>query len=495
MNPLRQLAGQTAIYGLSSVIARILNFLLVPFYTRIFTDTAEYGIVNELYAYVAFFIVILTYGMETAYFRFASKNSDSKLIYSTAIMSLIFSSILFAVLILIFYPKLGKLLGYEEQKAFILLLGLVLSMDAITAIPFAKLRLSNQALKFAMIKLFNISINIGFNLFFLLLLPWLYGRGYVSSFTDLIYNPEFRVGYVFVANFLASFCTLLLFVKDFCKTDFRFSPEIFRSMLLYSFPLLISGLAGTVNEVIDRIMLRFRLPDYVNALEQIGIYGANVKIAVIMLLFIQMFRYASEPFFFSQEKNKASRELYATVLYYFTICGVFVFLFISLYIDIFIHIIGSDYHEGMNVVPVILLGNLMLGIYFNLSVWYKLREKTVFGAIFALIGALITLAINYYFIPHYGYMASAWGHLVAYSAMVTCSYLIGRRYYLVPYKVVAILIYLIGGIGMFFLSELVKSSDLYKRLIINSIIIIIFVVIVYIREKKIIAEIFFKKEV
>jgi O-antigen/teichoic acid export membrane protein len=487
LNPLKKLAGQTAIYGLSSVMARILNFLLVPFYTRIFS-AAEYGIVNELYAYVAFFIVILTYGMETAFFRFSSKQNDSSLVLSTSMISLLATSILFVVVVLLFYPAVANILGYQEQKEFILLLGLVLSLDAITAIPFARLRLKSKATKFALIKLFNICTNIFFNLLFLVLIPWLIDNGYDYYLVDIIYDPEIRVGYVFVSNLLASLFTSLFFLKEIIGYTRRFSGKLLRSMLVYSFPLLIAGLAGIVNEVIDRIMLKYRLPDHIDAVEQIGIYGANVKIAIIMALFIQMFRYASEPFFFSQEKNVNSKELYARVLYYFTIFGVFVFLVVSLYLDIFKHIVGSDFHEGINVVPVMLLSYLMLGIYFNLSVWYKLKELTFYGALFAICGALITLSINYFFIPGYGYTASAWGHLVAYSSMVCLSYLVGRHYYAVPYDIRKILFYLLTGVVLFLLASLFKIEGNFFRLTLNTLFILIFTAIVTYRERRLIKE-------
>jgi O-antigen/teichoic acid export membrane protein len=488
MNPLRQLAGQTAIYGLSSVVARVLNYLLVPFYTRIF-EPAEYGVVNELYAYVAFLMIILTYGMETAFFRFSSKSDNSPLVFSTSIISLLITSILFAVAIILFYPFFAQLIGYEGQKEFVLLLGLILAIDAITAIPFARLRLQNKALRFMFIKIFNISANIGFNIIFLVLFPWLAKNGSSFFIVDLIYNPDFGVGYVFLSNFLASLFTLLFFLNDIRNVRFRFSAGVLKNMLAYSLPLLIAGFAGTVNEVIDRILLRYRLPSDVNALEQIGIYGANVKIAVLMALFIQMFRYASEPFFFSQEKNVNSRELYAKVLHYFTIFGVFIFLAISLYIDLFKHIIDSAYFEGIRVVPIILLGNLMLGIYFNLSVWYKLKELTIFGALFATAGALVTLSINWFFIPYYGYMASAWGHLASYTAMVLLSWSIGRHYLKIPYNIKIILFYLSTGIGIFLIASSFRIESIYYRLTVNTIFILIFTIIVAYRERKVIADI------
>ncbi len=489
MNPLKRLAGQTAMYGLSSVVARILNFLLVPFYTRVFTDPAEYGVVNELYAYFAFIIIILTYGMETAFFRFSARHKNSDVVFSTSLISLFFTSGLFIILMLVFYPFIAENIGYEKNSSFILLLGLVLAFDAMAAIPFARLRYRNKASKFVVFKIFNISVNIFFNVLFLFFIPFMQNKGYNLLLLDFIYNEDFRVGYVFVSNLLASVFTLTLFISDIIRTRLTFSARLLKSMLFYSFPLLVAGLAGTVNDVIDRIMLRFRLPADIEALEQIGIYGANVKIAVFMMLFIQMFRYASEPFFFSQEKNKESGSLYARVLEYFTISGVTIFLVISLYLDIFKHIIGTDYHEGISVVPVMLMGNLMLGIYFNLSVWYKLKELTIFGAIFAGLGALITIGINYIFIPVYGYMASAWGHVLSYLSMVLISYLFGQHYYPVPYNVKKILFYIFLGIGLYLISCLIETNNNILNLGLNTLLLFIFAISALLRERTIVKEI------
>jgi O-antigen/teichoic acid export membrane protein len=490
LNPLKQLAGQTAIYGLSSVVARILNFLLVPFYTRVFTDTAEYGIVNELYAYVAFLIIVLTYGMETAFFRFSSKSKNPNIVFSTALLSILITTFIFILVIVGFYPSFANLLGYGERQEFILLLGLVLAFDAIAAIPFSRLRLENKAFKFAVIKIFNVGINIFFNVLFLIIFPYIVEQKPGIPLMDLLYHDEFRVGYVFVSNFIASFLTLGFFVKDIIRTRFRFSAGLWKKMILYSVPLLIAGLAGTVNEVIDRVMLKFRLPENIDALEQIGIYGANVKIAVIMTLFIQMFRYASEPFFFSHEKRVDNKKLYSEILHYFTLTGSFIFLIVCLYLDLFKYIIGENYHEGLNVVPIILLGNLMLGIYFNFSVWYKLKDITIFGTVFALAGAVVTLVINYYFIPLYGYNASAWGHLIAYTLMAVLSYTFGKFYYPIPYNVRMVFLYIFFAVIIYLISSVIKIDQIFYRLVINTLLLLVFIVIVLIVEKDKIKRIF-----
>lgn len=488
MNPLKQLAGQTAVYGLSSVIARVLNFLLVPFYTRIFTDTAEYGIVNELYAYVAFIIIILTYGMETAFFRYSARYSNQRLVYSTALTSISITSLLFIIAVVLFYQEIAHIIGYGNNSSFVLLLGLVLGADALVAIPFANLRYKEKSVKFALIKLLNVVVNILFNVLFLLVLPWMYKNGLRGWLVEVLYDPEFRVGYVFLSNFLASLVTLAIFTGEILKMRYGFSASLFRSMIYYGIPLLVAGLAGTVNEFLDRILLRYRLPDDVNALEQIGIYGANVKIAVLMMLFIQMFRFAFEPFIFSQEKNRSGPKIYADVMYYFVAAGVLVFLVITLYIDIFKHIIDSGYHEGVRVVPVILGGYLMLGIYYNLSVWYKLNEKTAYGALFAVCGAIITITVNWVFIPEYGYMASAWGHFLAYFGMVLMSFTIGRSVYPVPYRLKEIIIMILAGLAVYLISTVTRGENALFKYTVNTLILVIFAGFIIYRERSFIKE-------
>lgn len=463
---IKKLAGQTAIYGLSSIIGRLLNYLLVPIYTRIFAPE-EYGVVTELYAYVTFLLIILTYGMETGFFRFSQDKERFNKVYSTSLTSLFATSVVFVILINLFTQPIANWMEYGAHPEYIRWFGFILAIDAFSAIPFAKLRQQGKAWKFATVKLINIVTNIGFNLFFLLLCPKLM-QSHPDSVLLKIYNPDIGVGYVFVSNLIASSLTLLLLLPEILNVKYSFRKKILREILWYSFPLLIGGLAGMMNETIDRILLRHLLPENVNALHQIGIYGANYKLAILMTLFIQMFRYAAEPFFFSQSKEKNSKELYARVLKYFTIFGLLIFLGITLYIDIFKYFIDPDYHEGLKVVPVLLLANLFLGIYFNLSIWYKLNQLTRFGAYMAIFGAIITISLNLVLIPIIGYMGSAWATLACYSSMTVLSYFLGRNFFPISYDLRSLFIYALIAGGIFVISLWSNEQTAWLKYLINT---------------------------
>lgn len=481
MNPLKKLAGETVVYGFSSIVARMLNYLLVVIYTRVFT-AEEYGIINELYAYAAFLIVILTYGMETGFFRFINKQEEKKKVFSTSLISLFYSSFLFISIVFLSHQPISEILGYEQYSILILLLGITVGIDAFSTITFAKLRSENRALKFVMIKVFNIGVNILMNIFFLIFLPMI-ESAVPDSPVLIVYDPALGIGYVIIANLISTILTLLVLLKEIVKVKFSFSPGLLKNMLKYSFPLLLSGLAGTVNESVDRILLRWRLPETVNAQEQLGIYGANIRIAVLMILFIQMFRYAAEPFFFKYYDKSDSRDLYARVMKYFIIAGILIFLGITGFLDLFKHIIGSAFHEGLNVVPIVLFGNFLLGVYFNLSVWYKLTDNTKFGAYLAFTGATVTVTINYFFIPIYGYMASAWAHVACYAIMCFLSYFIGMKYFTIPYDLKGILVYFAFAILIFTISSLISLENEIVDYIFNALLILIYCAFVIFREK------------
>ncbi len=481
MNPLKRLAGETAIYGFSSIAARILNYLLVVLYTRVFTAEL-YGVINELYAYAAFLIVILTYGMETGFFRFINKYVDQIKIFSTTLFSLFISSVSFIILLFLTHEHIALVLDYEMYSNLILMLGITVAVDAFSTIPFVKLRSENRAVRFVTLKVFNIVVNITFNLFFLLLLPQIKASS-PDSFILFIYDSSFGIGYVILSNLIATILTLILLIKEIAKFRPVVSFSVLKNMLGYSVPLLVSGLAGTINESIDRILLRWRLPETINAQEQLGIYGANIRIAVLMILFIQTFRYAAEPFFFNYQKQKGSKELYAQVMKYFVILGIFIFLGITLFIDFFKHIIGSDFHEGLSIVPIVLVGNLLLGVYFNLSIWYKLTDMTRYGAYLAILGALVTIIINYTLIPVYGYIASAWAHVACYLVMCVLSYNLGKKYYKIPYDFNRIVIYFIAGGLIYFTYCNVNIEVPVARYLFSSLLIAIYCLLVYYREK------------
>jgi len=461
-NPIKQLVGQTAVYGLGIVLPRLLNYLLLtPFYTRVF-ERATYGIITELYAYVVFLLVLLTYGMETGFFRYASNSDRKERVYTTVLGSLFVTSSLFVGAMILSSGSISRVLGYASNPEYIRWLAIIVAIDAFTSIPFARIRLLNRPGKYTLIRIAEVSINIGLNLFFLLYCP----NHTDSELVSLVYNPEVGVGYVLISNVIASIGKLLLLIPDILAAlKSEFDRKLLPVLLRYSTPLLIAGLAGTVNEALDRILLKHLLPLESNPMEQLGIYGANYKMAVLMTLFVQMFKYAAEPFFFSKSEDSNAKKLYADVMTFFVISGLFIFLLVNIFLEYFILFIGKDFREGVGIVPVVLMANLVMGIFFNLSIWYKLTNKTHFGAILVILGAAITVVINVLFIPRYGYVASAWAHLICYSVMVVVSYAWSRKHYAVPYKTLRIAGYISVAVVFFFFNELfLQNMERMKEL-------------------------------
>ena len=480
MNPLKQLAGQTAIYGLSSIVGRLLNYLLVPLYTRYFIP-AEYGVVTELYAYVAFLVIILTYGLETAFFRFSQKQYDKKLVYSTSLISLIVSSILFVILMISSQQSIANWLEYPQNPEYVMWFALIIGLDAISSISFAKLREQRQAARFALVRLVNIFINIGLNLFFIIYCPYALENGLpTTDFVNSVYDPKVGVGYIFIANLFASGVTILMLLPEMIKSSWTFNTMLWKKMMWYAFPLLVAGLAGMTNETIDRILLKQLLPVGVDKMAAIGVYGAFYKISIIMILFIQTFRFAAEPFFFSQEKQHNSRKTYADVLKYFTILASLIFLSVMLYLDVVKHFVGSSFHseEGIEIVPILLMANLFLGIYYNLSIWYKLTEKTGYGAILAIFGAVITLTLNIILIPKIGFIGSAWATLFCYFSMMIASLLMGRKYYAIPYDLKRVFTYIFLSFALYKISVYFETS-----MLINTVYLFVFIIAVFVLEK------------
>ncbi len=481
MNPFKKLAGDTAIYGISSIVGRFLNWGLAPYFTFVFI-TEEFAVVTNLYAYVAFFLVLLTYGMETAFFRYASKSKNPEEVYSTSFFSLFFTSMLFAVIVLTFSSSIASFIGYPEYPEYIKWLAVILSIDALTAIPFARLRLNNRPIKFAFIRIVSIVFNIGFNLFFLSFAPnWLEKNP--DSIISLVYSADTGVGYVFISNLLASFITLLLLLPEIFKVSYRFNQKLLTTMLNYAFPVLIVGLAGMVNQNIDKILIPFLVSEDQNPMHQLGVYGANFKLAVLMNMFIQAFRYAFEPFFFSRGTSKNDPQIYATVMNYFVVFGLLIFLGMVLYIDLIKIIIDPEYHDGLKVVPLVLMGNLFFGIYFALSLWYKLKDMTRYGAYIALIGAAVSLTLNFILIPVWGYMGSAVAVLFSYFAMMVISYFLGRKFYPVPYNLRRIGTYFSIVIVLYIVSLFSSSQPFLIRYTINTILLMVFLFSVYKKEK------------
>ncbi|WP_151089410.1 oligosaccharide flippase family protein [Hymenobacter baengnokdamensis] len=462
MSIAKKLASQTAIYGVSSIVGRVLSYLLVPIYTGHFA-AAEYGIVTGLYAYVSFLNVVFTYGLETTFFRFANRpGEDQRTLYNRTLSLLLLSSaVLTLVLALLARPLLALLHlppGHEEYAVWI---ALILGMDAVAALPFARLRLENKARKFATIRLTNILLYVGLNLFFIVLCPAVVksapgsALGALRPLVAAVYNPNLGVGYVFLSNLAASALTLLLLGYELL--DFRFQwPRLafLQPLLAYALPLMLMGLAGMVNETLDRILLPAWLPEgfYTgqSRLAAVGVYGACYKLSIFMSLIIQAFRYAAEPFFFAQSTEKNSPATFALVLKWFTLCCTFIFVGISLNLSwigpLFLR--RPEYLAGLGVVPVLLLANLFLGVYYNLSVWFKLTDKTYFGTYIGAAGAVLTIVLNFILIPVFGYTGSAWATLACYFMMAGICWWLGERHFPVPYPVGRLLLWLLGAVAL-----------------------------------------------
>ncbi len=467
-NPIKKLAGQTAIYGLCSMVPRFLNYLLVPLHTGVF-DKAEYGVITELYAYVTFLVILLTYGMETGFFRF-SQNVDKNKVYGTTFISLLTTSLLFIVLVTVFADPLAAKMHYTDHPEYLVWFAWILGLDAISAIPFARFRLDERPLRFAFYKLSNVIINVLFNLFFLWFCPKHPDIGWIQK----VYNPAVGVGYVFVANLIASVVTMILLLPEIFRYKVRFEFGLWKQIIVYSLPLMAAGLAGAINEVIDRVLLKYRLPDSANPMEQLGVYGANIKIAVLMTLFIQMFRYAAEPFFFNNAKEKDSRETIAVVMKYFIIFCLLIFLGVTFYLDIVRYFIDSKHWEGLGVVPVMLLAYMCLGIYYNLSIWFKLSNQTWYGLMIASVGAAISIAGNWFLVPVWGYHAAAWMHLVCYVVMIAITWWLGRRHYPIPYPVKRIAWYVVIALALYAMAYFTKMENMVLNLLKNTILFAIF---------------------
>lgn len=450
MNPLRQLVSQTAIYGLSSIIGRFLNYLLVPLYTYTFS-AGEYGVVSEFYAYAGFFAVLLVFGLETGYFRFRQKAEyDADAVYHNAQSFLTIANLAFVGAIGYWLQPLADWLRYPDHPEYLLWFACILALDAFTALPFARLRAENRAWRFAGIKMVEIFVTIALNLFFLLACPKLVALWPDAPLAEL-YDSNMGVGYIFIANLAASVFKSMLLLPQLRAIPFRLDWRVLAPLNRYSLPMVVIGFAGMVNEMLDRAILKIMLPyDLPTNLKMLGIYGACYKLSILMSLFVQAFRYAGEPFFFSYAGRADAKRAYALVMHYFVIAGVFIFLLVTLYIDLFKYFIGEEFRAGLPVVPILLLANLLLGIYVNLSVWYKLSDRTGLGAWVSLAGAALTVALNIWWIPLWGYVGSAWATFACYFFMVCLSWLLGQRFYPVAYPLGKLAAYVALGLTLYF---------------------------------------------
>ena len=460
MGKLKTIFKDTAIYGLSSIVGRFLNYLLVPLYTAKFSAASGgYGIITNIYAYVALILVLLTFGMETTYFRFTNKtHTDSETVYSTTLISVGTVSLLFTVLVLLLLSPISQLMGYGEHPDYVGVMAVTVAIDAFLCIPFAHLRQQKKALKFAALKLLNIVMSILLNVFYFV---WMNGND---------------VGYVFYINL---FCTAMLavcLITEYTGFRWKLDTQLLRTMLSYSWPILVLGIAGILNQTADKMLFPY-IYQGADMREQLGIYGACSKIAMIMAMITQAFRFAYEPIVFAGVKDKDQHEMYTQAMKYFVIFTLLAFLLVVGYMDILKYIVrNQDYWVGLKVVPIVMAAEIMMGIYFNLSFWYKLIDKTIWGAVFSGIGCLVLLVVNIVFVPRYGYMACAWGGFAGYGVAMLASYFVGQKYYPLAYP--------LKEIGMYVVIAVVLTMAMYKvhedqpmwlSLTVNTLLILIFV--------------------
>ncbi|MDR2886728.1 MAG: oligosaccharide flippase family protein [Bacteroidales bacterium] len=473
MKEVKKLAGQTLVYGLGTIVPRFLHYaVLTPFYTRIFTDTRDYGVVTELYSWMAVLLVVLTYGMETGYFRFVQNRGESEKVYSAALMSLFVTSVFFIALVNVFIRPVSAAMNYGDNHDYIRMFAVIVAVDAFTAIPFARLRKENRPLLFSIIKIANVIITIGLVVFLLKIAPVIYenSTGWFREF----YNPDYKVGYIFAANLVSSLVTMVMLMPVILKARFPFDTSLWKRVFTYSLPLLLAGLSGSVNDTVDKILLR-RMIGPEEGLAVLGRYGAACKIAVLMALFIQMYRFAAEPFFFERANQRDARQAYAFVMKYFIIVMLIIFLGINLYISVFQYIIGANYRDALAVVPIISMGYLLYGIYINHSVWYKINDLTRYAVYITITGTAITIVINCLFIPVFGYMASAWAHVVSYGTMIVFSFLFARKHYRVNYEMGKMIPYFIIAIAFTIFANCIKYKNLAFELAVNTLLILAFI--------------------
>ncbi len=459
MASIKSLAKDTAYYGLSSIIGRFLNWCLVPLYTNMFPK-AEYGVVTYIYAITSLVLIVLIYGMETGYFRFTNHDryDDPKEVYSTTLISLGATSTLFLVMVLAFLSPISDALECGSHPSYISMMAAVVAIDAFTSIPFSYLRNCHRALRFATLKLINIALNIGLVLFFILICPWLWEEapGTIVWF----YDPDFGIGYIFLANLISSIATFLMLLPELHGFKWRFNGRLWREMLAYSFPILILGLAGIMNQNIDKILLPELITDKAEAMAQVGVYGANYKIAIVMVMFLQAFRFAYEPFIFAQNREKGGDKIQAfrDAMKYFVIFAMFIFLGVMFYLNILKYFISPEYFSGLKVVPIVMMAEFFFGVFFNLSLWYKLTDKTIWGTWFSLIGLAITISLNVLLVPRFGYIGCAYAALACYGTMMAASYLVGKKKYPIGYDLKSISIYFFSAIALYALAVCLSTG-------------------------------------
>jgi len=466
MGKLASIFKDTAIYGLSSIIGRFLNYLLVPLYTAQLTAASGgYGIITNIYAYVALVLVLLTFGMETTYFRFTNKDhTDSETVYGTTLMSVGTVSLAFAVVVLLLLNPISELMGYGEHPEYVGVMAVTVAIDAFLCIPFAHLRQQKKAMKFAALKLLNIVVSIALNLVYF----------YFMDGKD--------VAYAFYINLVCTVMLAVCLITEYTGFRWKLDTKLLRTMLSYSWPILVLGIAGILNQAADKMLFPY-LYKGADMQAQLGIYGACSKIAMIMAMITQAFRFAYEPIVFAGVKDKDQHEMYAQAMKYFIIFTLLAFLMVVGYLDVLKYIIGADYWVGLRVVPIVMAAEIMMGIYFNLSFWYKVIDKTIWGAIFSGIGVAVLLVVNVIFVPQYGYMACAWGGFAGYGVAMLISYVVGQKYYPIDYPLKDIGIYVTLALVAFFVMTVVRDSQpLWFSLAVNTAFVLLFMTVIIKRD-------------
>jgi O-antigen/teichoic acid export membrane protein len=494
---LKKLAGETVIYGVSNVVSRLINFLLVPYYTRVLVNTADYGVVNVMYGYVGLLLVIMTYRMETGFFRFGAKKENRDKVFSTSMISLMTTTPIFVTLLIIFSQDVANLIQYPDSPRYVIWFALIIGMDALTRVPLAKLRLDSRPKMFLAVQLTNIFVNVGANIFFITLCPILLENGH--EWVNRIYNPDRLVDYVFISNLLASAVMLLMLLPSFLTIKREFDKNLFKRIFWYVLPLIPVGIAAIINETLDKPLLEWLLPGTKEEnLAQVGIYAANYKLAALMTIITQGFNYAAEPFFFRNKERSDTRKLYGRVGQAFALLGSLAFLGIMLFVDVALMVLGDSYTQtGSEIIPIILMANLFLGLYYNFAIWYKLSDRTIMGMYIALVGAGITLGMNFLLIPHFGYIASAWATFACYAVMSTLAYILGQKYYPIDYPIKRMAIYILMALACYFvhiwLNANVELPNGWNH-VVSVFILLTYIAVIYWMERDQLIREFLKKE-
>lgn len=477
MANLKTLFKDTALYGMSSIVGRFLNYLLVPLYTaKIAASSGGYGVITNVYAYTALLLVILTFGMETTFFRFVNKEGANPMrTYSTVLIMVGCVALLFVALVLAFINPVSSFMGYSAHEEYVAVMAACVAIDAFQCIPFAYLRYKHRPWKFVALKMLFIVLNITLNIVYFVVLPAMYSNPSTHGFAASVYDPNVGVGYVFRLNLFCTAIITFFFWKELTGFRWVFDKILFRKMLSYSWPILLLGITGILNQTADKILFPIVSPGAEGHV-QLGIYGAAAKIAMIMAMITQAFRYAYEPFVFGSAKEKGSKDTYAKAMKYFIIFTLLAYLVVVGYLDVLKYIIGRDYWEGLKVVPVVMAAEIMMGVYFNLSFWYKLIDKTIYGAWFSGVGCVVLVLINVLLIPKYGYMACAWAGVAGYGTAMLLSYFVGQKKYPINYPLKSITVYICIA-ALFTAIMLYTPQSLPKalRLGINTLLIILFV--------------------